>query len=221
VNTPAGRLEAVVFDVGEVLIDETRVWHTWADLLGVTRLTFVAALGAVITTGREHHAVFELVAPGVDWRALEDEHERRYGGFTTADLYPDVRATLAAVRASGLAVVVAGNQPARRRPQLAALDLPVDALATSDDLGVDKPSAAFFARVCELAGSAPATVLYVGDRVDNDVVPAARSGLRTAWLRRGPWGLLQRPDGAVAPDLVLARLADLPAALVDTAATDG
>jgi FMN phosphatase YigB (HAD superfamily) len=67
--------------------------------------------------------------------------------------------------------------------------------------------------VCELAGSESSAVLYVGDRVDNDVVPAARSGLRTAWLRRGPWGLLQRPADATAPDLVLPTLGDLPAAL--------
>ncbi|HEX6256423.1 MAG TPA: HAD family hydrolase [Euzebyales bacterium] len=214
---PSG-LEAVVFDVGEVLIDETRVWHTWADLLGLTRLTFVAALGAVIAGGAEHDAVFDLVAPGVDWHALEEEHERRYGGFTDADVYSDVRATLTAVRGMGLTVVVAGNQPARRRAQLAALDLPVDALATSDDLGTDKPAAAFFARVCELAASAPAGVLYVGDRIDNDVVPAARSGLRTAWLRRGPWGLLQRPTDDPRPDLVLATLADLPTALADMGA---
>jgi FMN phosphatase YigB (HAD superfamily) len=221
VTRPRRALDAVVFDVGEVLIDETRVWHAWADLLGVTRLTFAAALGAVITADREFHAVFDLVAPGVDWRALEDEHERRYGGFTAADLYPDARGTLAAVRDAGLTVVVAGNQPARRRAQLAALDLPVDALATSEDLGVDKPAAAFFARACELADSAPEAVLYVGDRIDNDVVPAARSGLRTAWLRRGPWGLLQRPAAGVAADLVLSALADLPAALPGFDGVDG
>ena len=38
----------VVFDVGEVLIDETRVWAIWAGLLGVSPLTFAAVLGAAI-----------------------------------------------------------------------------------------------------------------------------------------------------------------------------
>jgi len=37
-----------VFDVGETLIDESRMWHEWADILGVPRFTFSAALGAVI-----------------------------------------------------------------------------------------------------------------------------------------------------------------------------
>jgi hypothetical protein len=34
----------VVFDVGEVLVDETRLWDEWADRLGVSRLTFSAVL---------------------------------------------------------------------------------------------------------------------------------------------------------------------------------
>jgi len=38
----------VCLDVGETLIDETRVWGTWADELGIPRLTFMAALGAAV-----------------------------------------------------------------------------------------------------------------------------------------------------------------------------
>ena len=54
-------IELVAFDVGEVLVDETRLWGEWADRLGVSRLTFFAALGAVIAEGRHHLAVFERV----------------------------------------------------------------------------------------------------------------------------------------------------------------
>ncbi|HSJ44756.1 MAG TPA: hypothetical protein VK923_08765 [Euzebyales bacterium] len=92
---PVSDVDAVVCDAGEVLIDETRVWHVWAELLGVTPLTFAAALGATIVAGDVHHAVFDLVAPDVDCRALEAEHERRYGGFATHDFVrrraPDAR----------------------------------------------------------------------------------------------------------------------------------
>ena len=60
------KIEAVFFDVGETLIDETRQWGMWADWLGVTRLTFFAALGALIERGEHHRRVFEIVRPGVD-----------------------------------------------------------------------------------------------------------------------------------------------------------
>ena len=202
--------DVVVLDIGEVLIDETRVWETWAHLLGVTPLTFAAVLGAAIARGEDHHAVFAALAPGVDWRALEAQHERRYGGFTEADLYADVRPALRRLRDLGAQVTIAGNQPRRRRAQLERLALPVDRIATSDDLGADKPSPAFFARVCDLAGAdEPARVCYVGDRIDNDVTPAMRAGMFGCWLRRGPWGHLQEPDPEAPPDLTLTRLDDL------------
>jgi FMN phosphatase YigB (HAD superfamily) len=68
-------------------------------------------------------------------------------------------------------------------------------MAMSEALGVAKPEPAFFDRVLELLGSpSPADVAYVGDRIDNDVLPAAAAGMRAVWIRRGPWGYLQRDE---------------------------
>ena len=58
----------VALDVGETLIDETRVWICWARILHVTPLTLAAALGAAIVEG-EHGNVFEIVGHP-DWRKL-------------------------------------------------------------------------------------------------------------------------------------------------------
>jgi HAD superfamily hydrolase (TIGR01549 family) len=201
----------IAFDVGEVLIDETRVWAVWADILGVTPLTFAAVLGAAIAQGDDHELVFPTIAPNVEWRDFEDEHERRFGGFRAEDLHGDARACLAELRELGFTVVIAGNQPARRGPQLRALDLPCDHIVTSDELGVEKPDPAFFAAVlqrCET--NDPGEVLYVGDRVDNDIVAAHAAGMRTCWLRRGPWGHLQDLPDDLEPDLVLEGLGELP-----------
>jgi len=213
---------AVVFDVGEVLVDETRVWSTWAEIVGVSPLTFAAVLGAAIVQGEDWPTAMAHVAPNVDWHELEDEHERRYGGFREDDLYPDVRPCLAQLRAQGVTVALAGNQPARRTAQLRALELGEDALATSEDLGHEKPSPEFYAAVLELLGTTdPSRVLYVGDRVDNDVIPAAAEGFLTCWLRRGPWGQLQDlPDDLdpdLEPDLVLESLGELPELLASWA----
>jgi FMN phosphatase YigB (HAD superfamily) len=203
--------DIVVFDVGEVLIDETRVWGIWADILGVSRFTFAAVLGAAISQGLDHQAVFPVVAPNSDWMLFEEEHERRYGGFAEQDLYPDVRLCLGELRSMGVRIVIAGNQPQRRREQLLLLDLPCDHLATSDDLGAEKPELAFWDAVMQLCGaSSPGQVLYVGDRVDNDILPAADYGMRTCWLRRGPWGRLQELPDDFEADLELDGLGELP-----------
>jgi FMN phosphatase YigB (HAD superfamily) len=183
----------VVLDVGETLIDETRFWATWADVLGVSRLTFMASLGAVLARGQDHRDVFLLFGEP-DWHQRVPDAEARHGGFASGDLYPDALRCITGLRAAGCGVAVVANQPAVRDQQLRALGIEPDIMAMSDAMGVSKPDPAFFARTLELLGNpAAGSVAYVGDRVDNDVVPAARAGMRAVWLRRGPWARIQGP----------------------------
>jgi HAD superfamily hydrolase (TIGR01549 family) len=199
----------VVFDVGETLVDETRVWSAWADAVGIPRLTFMAVLGAVIARGGAHQEVF--AALGLPhWESRRDELEAAYGGFTDADLYPDVRLSMAALRDAGYRLAIFGNQPANRTAELTALALPVEQIAMSAEMAVAKPSPTYFARVLDmLGGPEPGSVAHVGDRMDNDVLPAAAAGFRSVWLRRGPWGLIQELPRDFSPALVVDSLTEL------------
>jgi FMN phosphatase YigB (HAD superfamily) len=49
----------------------------------------------------------------------------------------------------------------------------------------------------------------VGDRVDNDVLPSIAAGMRAVWLRRGPWGVIQRLPERARPVLVVDTLDEL------------
>jgi HAD superfamily hydrolase (TIGR01662 family) len=199
----------VVLDVGETLIDETRVWSLWADMLGVPRLTFMAAFGSLIARGTEFRDIFEMFGLA-DWRTRWPEHEVIYGGFQAQDLYPDAIPAIAALRGKGYRVAVIGNQPAIRSDQLRALGVDVEVIAMSEAMGVSKPAPAFFDRTLELIGSPdPASVAYVGDRIENDVVPSAAAGMRAVWIRRGPWGVIQRLHDGFMPALEVDSLAEL------------
>ncbi|GAA3715717.1 hypothetical protein GCM10022224_096700 [Nonomuraea antimicrobica] len=202
-------IRAVVFDVGETLISETRIWTRWAERLGVSPFVLMGALGGMAALDRPHDDAFRLVRPGLDLVAEEAAWERDDPGglrnhFDADDLYPDARPALAALREAGYQVIIAGNQPSRAYDALVAMELPADSVHTSEGWGVSKPEAGFFAKVAAVAGREPAEILYVGDRLDNDVLPAAAAGMRTALLRRGPWGYLhaERPQAQAADAIV-------------------
>lgn len=204
----------VVLDLGETLVDETASWGRWADHLGVPRLTFFAAMGAVIADRRPHTDAFELFRPGFDL-AAEIPRKAAAGlawSVSADDLYDDALPALAALRAAGYRLAVMANQPVEVAAFLSSL--PVDRTATSAGWGVAKPDPRFFARVCSELGVPPGDVAYVGDRVDNDVLPAQAAGMRAVHLRRGPWGVLHStwPEAAVA-DVRIDGLSRLPAAL--------
>ncbi len=198
-------MKAVFFDVGETLVDEERWWRELALRAGLQPHVVWAALGVTIERGEEHSTL---------WRHLGIERPTEWWEGLTyelGDLYPDALACLEAVRSLGLRVGIVGNQTAALERWARESRLPADVISSSESLGVRKPDQRFFELIVELAGAAPAEVVYVGDRVDNDVRPAAAAGLVAVHARRGPWGRLQRtpPEAALAVDT----LAELPAAL--------
>jgi HAD-superfamily hydrolase, subfamily IIIA len=171
----------------------------------------MAVLGGSISAARhaaDWRGFFELLQQP-DWRDHQPAVEERYGGFREDDLYPDARRAIDGLKAAGYRVAISANQPARRRAELEALGLRVEVMAMSQAIQVSKPDPAFFARTLELLGSPdPSQVAYVGDRVDNDVLPASAMGMRAVWIRRGPWGLLQE-DTKAAAHLVVRSLDEL------------
>jgi HAD superfamily hydrolase (TIGR01662 family) len=210
------RIRAVVFDVGETLIDESTEYGTWADWLGIPRHTFSSVFGQVIAQGRDYREVFQQFRPGFD---LKVERERRAQAglaehFNGRDLYPDVRDCLNALKADGYFVGIAGNQTARAGRLLHELNLDVDMIATSDDWHVEKPSVEFFEALVAATGFPPHQIAYVGDRLDNDIQPAKVAGLATIFVKRGPWGFYYATTTEVEKaDVRVDNLRDLPHAL--------
>lgn len=168
---------AVVFDLGETLVDERRHWDAVADSVGVERERLHAALAGTIERGADHRELFA------------DLDVEPVGGpeWEMRDLYPDVPHALARLRESGYIVGVAANQNPGADDFLRRL-FPFDLIGTSALWGVAKPAPEFFRRVSEGVLAFPGDIAYVGDRVDNDVLPALEAGMVAVHLRRGPWG---------------------------------
>ena len=167
-------LKAVWFDAGETLVDETGLWERAADAAGVPRFTLMGTLGGLITRGQHHSQVWELL--GV---------ERAASMFEPEDFYDDALPCLAELRGRGLRVGVVGNTP---REFEDVMRKHADFVGSSVGWGVEKPAPEFFQ-----TGVDPGEIAYVGDRVDNDVVPALAAGMVAVHMRRGPWGYLHEP----------------------------
>ena len=189
-------VEAVVFDIGETLVDETGMWTRVAAAGGVTPFTLMAGLGATIALGRPHDDVWELL--GIDQPA---------GTWEMDDWYPDALPCIARLREAGYGVYAAGNVPAFTEDDLRPH---FDGVASAERWGVWKPAPEFFDRVVDLTEVPADKIAYVGDRVDNDVGPAIAAGMAGVHIRRGPWGHLQEPP----PEAIRIRsLDELPKAL--------
>ena len=206
----------VFFDVGETLIDETRLRDGWADYLGADRAAFAAALEELIARDEHYRAVFRRFRP--DFNAATARRERAARRDThmldARDVYPDALPCLARLRELGYAVGIAGNQRAGSLAALPALGFGGVMIAASATMGVEKPDPRFFAALEATAGVPAASIAYVGDRLDNDVLPALAVGMTAIFIKRGPWGRIHaaRPQIARA-SLVVSSLLEIPEAL--------
>ena len=202
------------FDVGETLASEERWLGSWADWLEVPKSAFFAALGALIEARRPHQELFPLFRPGINVAAERDKRSKLgiSDHFTLDDLYPDALPTLQWARQAGHRIGISGNNSASTEEFARSLGL-ADIVGSSQRWGVAKPDPAFFQRLIAEAGCAPSEIVYIGDRVDNDVLPALTAGLQAVHIARGPWGVVQARWPEAQGLRRIRSLAELPAML--------
>lgn len=137
------------------------------------------------------------------WQA-EGSSEGR--AFTDRDLFDDALDCFAALRERGLRLGAAGNMRVAHEDFLRSH---VDFVGSSERWGASKPDPEFFQRVVDAAGVPVEEIVYIGDRVDNDVLPARAAGMTAVRIRRGAHAGDQTPPGIVE----VASLAELTEAL--------
>jgi FMN phosphatase YigB (HAD superfamily) len=189
-------VKAVVFDVGETLVDETRMWEAAADAVGVPRFTLMGVLGGLAARRDRHSRVWEIL--GVSQPAST---------WDSSEFYADALPCLARLRSIGLLVGAVGNTPAATE---ALLREHVELVGSSGRWKIEKPAPGFFERISAEAALVPEEIAYVGDRVDNDVEPVLAAGMVAVHIKRGPWGHLHDPP---AEAIEIRGLDELPDAL--------
>ena len=128
-------------------------------------------------SGGDHEASRRIY----DW--LESRsHERDF--FELRSGIAEVLETLAG---QGLKLGLAANQPIKTLDKLAQHGIAhyFENQGISGAYGFRKPDLRLFLRACNDLGVAPKECIMVGDRIDNDIVPAKVLGMRTVLIRTG------------------------------------
>lgn len=83
-----------------------------------------------------------------------------------------------------------------------------DVIVSSAEEGVSKPDKRIFELALQRAGCTAAEACMVGDRLDNDIVPAAEMGMSTVWVRQGWFGMGNADLARFKPDFTAAEISD-------------
>ena len=78
-----------------------------------------------------------------------------------------------------------------------------DVVVASAEAGCAKPDLEIFTMALEKAKCEPAQAFMVGDRLDNDIYPAKKLGMKTVWVRQGYAKYQCVDDESKRPDYVV------------------
>lgn len=193
------------FDIGSTLVDETEAYsHRIREMIYETEISFdefdrMRIHFAKQGLNGDAEAVKHFGLKKTPWHN-EDEVP-----------YSDAAATLKELKARGYHIGIIANQAAGSADRLDAWGLLeyIDVVAASAELGVSKPDRALFERAFEMANCTPNEAAMIGDRLDNDVVPAAESGMVTVWIPNG-LSIYHNPSKFhCKPDFIIENLSEL------------
>ena len=84
-----------------------------------------------------------------------------------------------------------------------------DVVMASAEAGAAKPDLKIFTMALEKAKCEPEEAVMIGDRLDNDIVPAKKLGMKTVWVRQGFARYQCIDDESKRPDYIVDSIEDL------------
>ena len=85
----------------------------------------------------------------------------------------------------------------------------IDVIVASAEEGVEKPDKRIFEIALKRAECEPEQAAMVGDRLDNDIVPANGIGMYTIWIKQGDWKDASPREVQEQPDMTVESLSEL------------
>ncbi len=128
--------------------------------------------------------------------------------------FKDVIKTLERLREQGIkTAIITDGSPKKQYEKILRLKLEnlVDEIIISDEVAARKPNSFLFELFLAHQGLQPHEVMYIGDRIDNDIIPAKEVGIITVLIHRGTKydPNLTKKKYSVKPDYHLNNLHDL------------
>lgn len=197
--------EWLFFDVGTTLVDESEAYnHRIREVIEGTDITFEQFQEKRIFFAKQNlkgdlEAIKYFGLEKTPWHK-EDEMP-----------YPDAEDVLQYLRSHGYKIGVIANQSLGTADRLEKWGLLkyIDVVAASAELGVAKPDRAIFDKAFAMAGCTAQEAVMIGDRLDNDIIPAKKLGMKTIWIRQG-FAIYQNPRNTEEqPDYIVDSLAEL------------
>lgn len=173
-------IEYIFFDIGSTLIDESECYEIrFKETTDNTDICYQKFKDKVIEFAATSDNPYKEAVKyfGLQKTKWYKELEKPY---------PFTESVLAELSKKYKLGIIA-NQSAGSEQRLAdwGIGKYFDLVIASAEEGVEKPNPEIFRIALDRANCLPENALMVGDRLDNDIIPAKELGMKTIWVKQG------------------------------------
>ena len=203
-------MKVLFFDVGYTLVNEDAVWERRCREQVQTDEAKKLGLTADVIY---HEIEIATLARKPQFRTVIDKFGfKEVAPYRTEleELYEDATAVIKAL-AQKYELGIIANQLDGLKNRLEAFGLLqyFKYIISSWDVQVMKPDIRIFEYALDKANCKPQEACMIGDRLDNDILPAKSLGMKTVWIKQG-FGALQKPESpAEEADYTIEKLPEL------------
>ena len=171
----------IFFDVGTTLVDEEKAYDYRAyEMIQNTNITFEEFDNKRIELAKQgldgnSVAIKELGLTKTRWPSEKEI------------LYDDAIELLEYLKNKKYKLGIVANQKKglqKRLDEFGILEY-FDLVISSEEVGVSKPDKEIFNIALSKTSCKPQECIMIGDRLDNDILPANQIGMKTIWIRQG------------------------------------
>lgn len=194
----------IFFDIGSTLVDESAVYENRIkEITQNYNIDINEFIEKVKQRAQTDQKPITSVAAEYGAKVLAWRHDLEI-------LYPDAKDILQSLGANYKIGIIA-NQDYGTEQRLTAFGIRqyIDLVIASAEEDVAKPDLRIFQIALDRSNCKPEEAVMAGDRIDNDILPANKIGMKTVWIKQGFGGYAEPKAIEEQPDYIVNSLVEI------------
>ena len=198
------KVKWIFFDIGSTLVDESVVYkNRIKKTIANTDISYNDFYQRMVKIAKYDQNAYNRAVETFGLKKAPWNSDDEYA-------YPEAENILKELSERYKIGIIANQNPgSKERLKKLGLLKYIDLVIASAEEGVEKPDLRIFQLALERANCKPEEAVMVGDRIDNDIIPAKKIGMKTVWIKQGFGGLSEQMTEAQQSDYSVDSLNEL------------
>ena len=194
----------IFFDIGSTLIDESIAYRKRIErTIAGTNVTYDDFYNKMVEISKYNQSGYNKALEAYGLKMAPWNSEDEY-------VYPESEEVLRNLsKHYQIGIIANQNLGSEERLKKLGLLRYIDLVIASAEEGVAKPDLRIFQIALDRANCKPEEAVMVGDRLDNDIIPANKIGMKTVWIKQGFGGYAEPKTVYDQPNYIVNNLSEI------------